>query len=1052
MYKTTHPFLHKFFVTGYVLLFLSLGLQAQDLIVRGTVTDQENGEPLLGATILVTETGNGTVTDFEGKFSLTLSPGNYSLQISYTGYATKEIRNVNSSGDMNIILVEGALLDEVVVVGYTSQKRKDLTGAVSVVKMEEVGQVHYANALQAMQGRVAGVHLTQDGQPGSSRTQVRVRGVTSFNKSDPLLVIDGIPTEEPLDNINPNDIESIQILKDASASIYGSRSAAGVIIITTKKGRNGKLALEGGSSFGYQTIANKINVLNATEWGEVYWQAAKNSNPNGIPSFTGYFDAGGNPQIPVDPQFYDLSIKDQTYQYTPEGTDWAKELYHNALYQQHHLNISNGSDKGSVMFGTSYLNQNGIIKTSFYERFTARLNSSYKLASWLEVNENLSVSWSERLGVPNQDVNGVPFDAIRQHPALPVYDVNGNFAGRVGSFPDVRNTVSTLQRGKDNTSDSWRIFGNAGLSFDVIDVLNILNERHSLKLKPNFGIDYSNFFVQQFNSSIFEGVYQIEDNSYFTAYGDGRSLTLNQIAEYTFSNKRHELKAVAGIESVKYDFRDISAARSDYVVEVGSFITINSGGNITGNGGTRNNWGLFSEFGRIDYAFNNCYLLSAMLRHDKTSRFLTDASFPTVTAGWRISEESFMNNLASSDGKINDIKIRGSWGKLGNQNTTDNPYAAYSTFGPQDLNSNYDIFATNTSVQQGFSVINLGNPFLKWETTTQTNLGLDLILLKNKLSLSFDVYEKITKDLLDNPPSILAVGEGTAPYVNLARVSNKGMEMSLGYTYGKPNADFSATASLQFSTYVNEVLELKDIYPVGYEGERYANKEIRVAEGHALGEFYGWVNEGIFQNQAEVDQHATQTGKGVGRLKFKDVNMDSIINDEDRIYIGNPHPDFTLGLNLGFQYRRFNLDMFWYSSIGQEVYNTTRVVTDFAQNGTYNRGKEILNAWTPENPSATIPMLTLDDGGNDEIRGSSYFVEDGSFLKLRTLRLGYQFPESMPGNFGLSLFVEVQNALTITKYSGVDPEVPQTFRNAIGIDAGVYPLPRTYIFGLAFKL
>jgi TonB-dependent starch-binding outer membrane protein SusC len=324
--------------------------------------------------------------------------------------------------------------------------------------------------------------------------------------------------------------------------------------------------------------------------------------------------------------------------------------------------------------------------------------------------------------------------------------------------------------------------------------------------------------------------------------------------------------------------------------------------------------------------------------------------------------------------------------------------------------------------------------------------------LKNKLSLSFDVYEKITKDLLDNPPSILAVGEGTAPYVNLARVSNKGMEMSLGYTYGKPNADFSATASLQFSTYVNEVLELKDIYPVGYEGERYANKEIRVAEGHALGEFYGWVNEGIFQNQAEVDQHATQTGKGVGRLKFKDVNMDSIINDEDRIYIGNPHPDFTLGLNLGFQYRRFNLDMFWYSSIGQEVYNTTRVVTDFAQNGTYNRGKEILNAWTPENPSATIPMLTLDDGGNDEIRGSSYFVEDGSFLKLRTLRLGYQFPESMPGNFGLSLFVEVQNALTITKYSGVDPEVPQTFRNAIGIDAGVYPLPRTYIFGLAFKL
>jgi TonB-dependent starch-binding outer membrane protein SusC len=1031
----------KLSIITFLLGFVFVALQAQDINIRGTVTNDGNGEPLLGATILVKETGNGTATDFEGKFTLKLPAGNYTLQISYTGYTTKEIRDVNSSGEINITLLEGAALDEVVVVGYTSQRKKDLTGAVSVVNLEEVGQVHYANVLQGMQGRVAGVNLTQ----------VRVRGVTSFNKSDPLLVIDGIPTEEPLDNINPNDIESIQILKDASASIYGSRSAAGVIIITTKKGRVGKLSVEGGTSFGYQTIANKIDVLNATEWGEVYWQAAKNTNPNGIPAFTAYFDAGGKPQIPVDPQFYDLAIKDQTYQYTAEGTDWAKELYQNALYQQHYLNVSNGSEKGTVMFGTSYLNQNGIIKTSFYERLTARLNSTYKFVSWLELNENLSVTWSERLGLPSQDVNGVPFDAIRQHPALPVYDINGNYAGRVGDFPDVRNTVSSIQRGKDNTSDSWRIFGNAGLSLDVLDALNLLDNKHSFKIKPNFGIDYSNFFVQQFNSSIFEGVYQIEDNNYFTAYGDGTTLTLNSIAEYTFKTKRHDLKVMGGLESVKYDFRDISGARSDYIVETGSFITLNSGGMITGNGGTRTNWGLFSEFGRLDYTYNDRYLLSAMIRHDQTSRFLTDASFPTITAGWRISEESFMRGVASTDGIINDIKIRGSWGKLGNQNTTDNPYASYSTFGPQDLNSNYDIFSTNTSVQQGFSVINRGNPFLKWETTTQTNLGLDLILWKNKWSLSFDVYTKITKDLLDNPPSILAVGEGVAPYVNLAEVQNKGLEMSLGYNYGEPNSDFTASANLQFSTYLNEVLELKDIYPIGYEEERYANKEIRVAEGHALGEFYGWVNEGIFQTQAEVDQHAEQTGKGVGRLKYKDLNLDGIINDQDRTYIGNPHPDFTLGLNLAFQYKRFTLDLFWYSSFGNEIYNTTLVVTDFAQNGTYNRGTEILNAWTPENTSATIPMLTLDDGGNDEIRASSYFVEDGTYLKLRTLRLAYALPKEMLGGLGLNLFTEIQNALTFTNYSGVDPEVPQTFRNAIGVDAGVYPLPRTYIFGLTFK-
>lgn len=1021
--------------------------------IIGTITDEETLAPIIGATVSAAGSRNATISDYNGKFILTLDENQRALEISYIGYTTKQVTDIDKSAELYITLTPGALLDEIIVVGYTSQLKKDLTGAVSVVKLDEIGQVPYANILQSLQGRVAGINLTQDGQPGSGRTQVRVRGFTSFNNSDPLVVVDGIATQEPLDNINANDIESIQVLKDASASIYGSRSAAGVIIVTTKKGKNGKLSIEAGSSLGYQTILNKIELLDASQWGEVYWAASKNTNPNKIPQFTGYFDVGGKPVTLLDPQFYDLSVKDQTYQYTPSGTDWYDQVYQNALTQNYHINMSNGSEKGSIMFGASYLSQAGTIKTTFYDRVTARLNSNYNITNWIHLFENLSVSNSNRLGVSSQtDQGGIPFDVIRQHPAHPVYDTEGNFAGRVGSFPDVRNSVSRLENGKNNTTDSWRVFGNVGLSADILKGFGIDQGNHSVKLSTNFGIDYSNFFSQNFQSSIYEGVYQIAQNSLYNVFGDGITKTINNLLEYNFTNEHHRIKISGGIESVSYKFRDLSAGRFGYVVEVPSYVTIGSGAEIAGNNGTRNNWGLLSEFGRLDYTLSDRYLVSAIYRHDRTSRFQTDGSFPTIMLGWRLTEESFFKNRFNQTGMFSDIKLRASYGKLGNQNTTDTPYAAFSTFGPQALNSNYDIFSTNNSVVQGFSVINRGNPFLKWETTTQINIGLDLGLWKDKITLSIDAYNKITEDLLDNPPSILAVGEGTAPYVNLAKVSNKGIELTINHQQKTLNSGFGLSNSLQISVYRNKIIELKEIYPLGYEGERYTNKEVRIAEGKQLGEFYGWIHEGIFQSQAEVDAHPKQQGKAIGRLKFKDVNGDGTVDQLDRTYIGSPHPKLSLGLNTSITYKQLYADIFWYASVGNKIFNTTKWITDFAQNGTYNRRTAILDAWTPENTSATIPMLTLDDGGNDEGRASTYYVEDGSFLKLRTLRVGYSLPEKIVTGVNISFYGEVQNAFTFTKYSGVDPEVPQTFRNGIGIDAGVYPLPRIFMFGINLKL
>lgn len=1014
---------------------------AQELTITGTVTDAENGDTLPGATVTIGGTSVGTITDIDGRYSLQADT-NATLMYSFVGYETTRV-NVSGRSEINIQLApDMQALEEVVVVGYTSKKKKDLVGSVSVVDMEEVGKIVYANPLQALQGRVPGVSFTQTGEPGSVGTGINIRGFSTFNNNTPLYIIDGIPSEEPPNNLNGNDIASIQVLKDAAASIYGSRAAGGVIMITTRRGREGKLSLDAGMILGKQTRANYLDLLNAQQWGEVYWDAYQNSR-NGSPSFTGYFDLGGQPGIPADPQLYrpnsDDPGKDQSYLYTPAGTNWADEIYRDGHSQQYYVNISNGNSKGDVMFGASYFNEQGTIITSYFDRITARLNSNYKLTEWLKVGENLSISNSERVGV-----GGAPNDVVRQHPALPVLDTDGDYAGRVGDFPDIRNTVSQLNRNSNNTTRSWRIFGNAHGEVSILDAINILPDAHNLTARTNLGVDYSDYYDEVFNSSLYEGVYQIDDNSYFNKFGRGFTLTWNNVLEYSFVKGAHDVKVLGGLESIEYNYKDLAAARSGYTSEASSYLTVGAGDDIQIADGGRSSWGLYSEFARADYIFKNRYLATVLYRHDQTSRFGTDGDFLTYMLGWRITEEQFMQSLTGRF--FNDLKLRASYGELGNQRAG-TLYNQSTFYGPNQLNANYDLSGSNSGVQQGFVVLTRGNPFLRWETTTTYNLGADVRLLNKSLSLTVDVYKKVTTDLISNPPLALAIGEGTAPFVNSAQVTNTGIDFSLTHFYDtKSKGGFSMTNSFQMSHYRSVVDDLDDRYPLGYQGERYFDNGGRIAEGREMREFYGWVADGIFQNEGEVEAHADQVGKGVGRIRYADINGDTLINDEDRTYIGSPHPDVTLGWNNQIKYRNFTLDMFFYSSIGHEIYNNLRVTSEFAQIGTYNRTTAILDAWTPENSGATVPMLTLDDRGNDESRASSYFIEDGTFVKMRTLRLGYNFsPESLRG-FNINLYGEVQNVFTITNYSGIDPEVPG------GFDNGVYPLPRTFILGLNIKL
>lgn len=1033
----------KKLLNGFLLLLATMcatDLLAQEVTISGTVTDQERGETLPGATITIENEYTGTITDIDGKYTIT-TEANATLMFSFIGYETKKIKLSGQTRLDVALAADLQSLEEVVVVGYTSKKKKDLVGSVSVVDMEEVGKIVYANPLQALQGRVAGVTFNQTGEPGSVGTSVNIRGFTTFGDNTPLYVIDGIPSQEPPNNLNGNDIASIQVLKDGAASVYGARAAAGVILITTKTGKKDKLEIDAGVILGRQTRANYLDLLNAEEWGQVYWEAYKNSR-NGTPSFTGYFDLGGKPGIPADPQLYqpdkDDPSKDQSYLYTPEGTNWADRIYRDGQSQQYYVNISNGNDKGNVMFGASYFDEQGTIITSYFNRITARLNSNYNLTKWMKVGENLSISNSERVGV-----GGAANDVVRQHPALPVYDTDGDYAGRVGDFPDIRNTVSQLDRNRNNTTKSWRIFGNAHGEVSLLDALDILPEAHAFKLRTNVGLDYSDYYDDFFGSSLHEGVYQIDNNSYFNKYGRGVTLTWNNFAEYSFRKKDHNLTLIGGIESIQFSYRDLAASRTGYSSETPSYLTISSGDDIGIAEGGRSNWGLYSEIARLDYIFKERYLATVLYRHDMTSRFATDGDFLTYMVGWRVTDEPAIRR-AIGDNVLNDFKLRASYGELGNQNT--GTLHNQSTFyGPNDLNANYDLTGTNTSVQQGFVVLTRGNPFLRWETTKSYNIGADVRLFNKSLDFTFDVYKKVTTDLISNPPLALAIGEGTAPFVNSAQVTNTGFDMSLTHFY-RSNSGLKITNSVQVSRYKSVVDDLDDRYPLGYEGERYFDSGGRIAEGRQMREFYGWVADGIFQNTEEVEAHANQTGKGVGRIRYADINGDSIINDEDRTYLGSPHPDVTLGLNSQVKYKNFTLDMFFYSSIGHEIYNNLRVTSEFAQIGTYNRTSAILNSWTPENTGATVPMLTLDDKGNDESRASSYFIEDGTFLKMRTLRLGYNFTPKIFEGFNINLYAEVQNVFTITNYSGIDPEVPG------GFDNGVYPLPRTFILGLNLKL
>jgi TonB-linked SusC/RagA family outer membrane protein len=1014
-----------------ILTLLCFGLYAQQKTVTGTVIDKQLNQTLPGVTVKSSE--QTSTTDAKGKFNINTKIGE-TITFSFIGMEPLTYMVTDTATNIIVSMIyRPGNLNEVVVTGYQTQKKADLTGAVSVVKVADIKDIRVGSATKALQGRIPGVNITSDGSPGGGTT-VRIRGIGTLGNNDPLYVIDGVPTKRGLEEINQDDIESIQVLKDAaSASIYGSRAANGVIIVTTKKGKKGVNRIDVNASTSIQQYANRQKMLNTEEHGLAYFQAAVNdkADPNNNQIYQ--FDWNKDYNNPVLNKVILPEFIDAAKTMKPANTDWYKQIGQTAIVQNYNVAFTNGTEKGNTYLSTSLYDSKGIVKESEAKKVTLRLNTDFNFFNGrLKVGENLNGTYAKNVLLPTGDIL---FTALVQNPIVPVHTVTGGWGGPAAGMTDRQNPVRLINDNMQNHNYFGRLTANVFADLTIIP---------NLHFNTSYGVDYDGTYSRTLQKSYVSGFLTDPSNLVQNTQNyEGNLLWQNKI-NYTLSTAKHHLDFVIGQESINYNNQGFFGSRKGYALENMDYAYLDVGTTNINNGGNGAAYSLLSFYSQANYTFDNKYLASATIRRDGSSRFGANnryGTFPSISVGWRLSQEEFVKKLSF----ISDLKLRYSYGVTGNQETGN--YATYGLYSAiygtdhvfdRDGGTAYDISGGNTgTLPSGFVKIQQANPDLKWETTKESNFGIDFGLFDQKISGSVEYFIKNTSNILITPGYLAVIGEGGYKTFNGASMQNKGIEAIVNYD-GRINTDMSFSVSANIATFRNKVTYLPSEIVTAYAG----NGTTQTIIGHSINSVFGWVADGLFTSQDQVNNSAAQPGKGLGRIRYKDLNGDNVINDQDRTYISNGNPDFTYGLNLTFKWKNLDVSAFFQGVQGLQVYNSYKTFTDFTSlwPGS-NWGPRVLQAWTPARPTSTIPALTLANN-NDEGRTSTYFLENGSYMKLRNLQIGYNFKSAFRSvKFqNARIFIQGINLFTAKSkgYTATDPENP----------GNGYPLPRIGTIGL----
>lgn len=989
----------KFFTLPLVLL-LGLELQAQ-ITVSGTVTAGDTGEPLLGVNILVEGTSTGTITDLDGQFELKVPNEESRLVLSYVGYQTLTLP-INGRTVLQVILENDNVLEEVVVVGYGLQRKSDLTGSISSLDAAEIQRIPSGNVEQALQGKVAGVQVTPaSGRPGAGAI-VRIRGIGTFNDASPLYVVDGMLLND-ISFLAPDDIESLEVLKDASATaIYGSRGANGVIIITTKRGKVGGDATISVSAYhGVQEVANQLDLVNATEYAQLVNELSVNE--------------GGGERYSNPASF-------------GEGTDWQDVIFQSAPIQNVQVAANGGTESMVYNVSFNYFSQDGVIRGSDYERFTIRINNEYKLKKYISWGHNIALTYTE-----NENGPGVLTTAYRSSPIAPVYDSLGNFSPLSAEISSTANAEASFFYNNSNGL-SYRGVGNIYMDITPFE---------GLTFRSNLGLDLSKgenkSFVPVFEVS---AIQQNQDSRLNVGNTTTRSWLWENTLTYQKEWKDHRINVLGGITSQAFDFEQISGSRLHLIGEDESFFFLNAGDETTSTvNNSADTWSILSYLFRLNYTLMDRYLLTVSYRADGSSKFGANnrfGYFPSVALGWNLTGESFMKGQTA----FSRLKLRGSWGQVGNEKIGTFRYSPLVT---SNLNVIFGPNETLDNVQNGAAVLNLANPDLRWEETTQIDFGVEFGLFDNRLSAEIDYYSRTTNDILAAVPIPDYIGSEQNPVVNAAEMRNSGFDFNLSWRESLPQFEYSI--NLVASTVNNEVLSIgggrEDIFGGGLGFGGWLGT--RTIIGAPIGSFYGWKVAGVFQNEDELANLPSRGSEsGVGDLRFEDVNGDGVITDEDRTFLGNPIPDFIYGLNLNVAYQGFDLAVEFNGQSGNEIFNSKKA----ARFGLYNFETSFLDRWTGPGTSNFEPRVT--NSGHNYIP-SDRFIEDGSFVRLRNVQLGYTLPNQWLQQVRLRdfrVYVSGTNLITWTDYSGYMPEVGSSSPFASGIDSGIFPIAKTYTVGL----